>query len=181
AAEKQAAKESAAADKQRAAAEKQAAKESAAADKQRKIAEKQAAKASAATEKQARKELAAAEKQRKAAEKQQAKAAQKAEAEATTAAERQRVAEAAASPEEFLKKLGEARSNSNQLVALSDLGKIVEDPLKKPFMAHWTAALEAGSLPAGVGSLAVGAGKTSARKLFLLSDVVPKVATVPGN
>ena len=111
-----------------------------------------------------RKQLAVAEKQGKAAAKERAKA----EAEAN-----------AANPEEFLKKLGEARSSSNQLVALSDLGKLVEAPLKKAFMAYWSAALDSGSLPPGVGSLSVQAGKANDRKLFLLSDVVPSLAAKP--
>ena len=69
----------------------------------------------------------------------------------------------------------ELRSSSNQLVALSDLEKLVEAPLKKLFAAHWKAALESGSLPTGVGSLSVQVGKVSVRKVFLLSDVVPSV------
>jgi len=88
------------------------------------------------------------------------------------------MADAVVNPEGFLKRLGEARSGSNQLVALSDLGKLVEGPLRKPFMAHWAAALDAGSLPVGVGSLSVQAGKAGARKIFLLSDIVPSIVSV---
>ena len=54
----------------------------------------------------------------------------------------------------------------------------MDKPIRKQFLTHWKAVLDAGSLPAGVGFLAVKAGKTSARRLFLLADVIPSVVRV---
>jgi hypothetical protein len=110
-----------------------------------------------------------------AAEKQRSAEAKKLEA-AKAAAEKQRRMAAAASQETLMKALEGARSNSNQLLALSDIAKCVQPTLRADFLASWKVGLESGSLPAGVGSLSVKSGSKSVRKLFLLSDVRPSVA-----
>lgn len=130
--------------------------------------------AEAARKREEKKRLAD-EKKAEAARKQEEKKRLAEAAKRAKEAEQAKQAEAlrrAGDPATFLSALTAARSASNQLVGLSDIVKSVAAAERKGFRAHWANALESASLPTGVGSLVVAKGKTSERKVFLLSDMV---------